>query len=90
MCTHVPITEQELFMYGSTEGEICVAYTVWSYTKGSGRTIINAVRDRAVQNGYKRLITLSPLTDMAERFHLSNGARLVKKGWKCQNFEYRL
>jgi len=38
----------------------------------------------------RRIVTLSPLTEMAERFHLSNGARFLRKGDSCQNFEYEL
>ena len=36
----------------------------------------------------KRFVTLSPLTEMAEKFHLRNGAELIYKGKTCQNFEY--
>jgi len=34
------------------------------------------------------LITLSPLTEMAERFHVKNGAKLLKRNETTQNFEY--
>jgi hypothetical protein len=40
--------------------------------------------------GCTRYVTLSPLTAMAERFHLKNGAVLVNRGDTCQNFEYLL
>ena len=35
-----------------------------------------------------RLVTLSPLTTMAERFHLKNGAKLLQVNDDTQNFEY--
>jgi hypothetical protein len=35
-----------------------------------------------------RLVTLSPLTEMAEKFHLRNGAKLIQKNETTQNFEY--
>ena len=35
-----------------------------------------------------RLVTLSPLTAMAERFHLKNGAKLLQVNDDTQNFEY--
>ena len=35
-----------------------------------------------------RLITLSPLTDMARKFHLKNGAKEVQVNLTTQNFEY--
>jgi len=39
-------------------------------------------------NHLNRLITLSPLTDMARKFHLKNGAREVQVNPTTQNFEY--
>jgi len=91
LCKDVPITEQEMFDLADPEGTVCVAYTVWSYNKGAGRRIINQLRDSA-QDLYdlNRMVTLSPLTEMAERFHISNGARFLRKGESCQNFEYPL
>ncbi len=64
-------------------------YTVWSYNRGAGRQIVLDVasylkRERSVT----RWVTLSPLTEMAERFHLRNGATLLARGAECQNFEY--
>ena len=35
-----------------------------------------------------RLVTLSPLTDMARNFHLKNGAKELQVNEKSQNFEY--
>jgi len=78
-----------MFELSDPEGTVCVAYTVWSYNKGAGRTIINQLRDNA-QDLYSRMVTLSPLTEMAERFHISNGATFLRKGESCQNFEYPL
>ena len=37
-----------------------------------------------------RLITLSPLTDMARKFHLKNGAKEVQVNLTTQNFEYNV
>ena len=39
-------------------------------------------------NHLNRLVTLSPLTAMAERFHLKNGAKLLQVNDDTQNFEY--
>ena len=85
----VPITEQELEQYSDPNGNIAVFYTVWSYNRGAGRQIVLDVasylkRERSVT----RWVTLSPLTEMAERFHLRNGATLLARGAECQNFEY--
>ena len=93
----VPITEHELDYYSQAacqdgqHGDIAVFYTVWSYAKGAGRKIVLETAEYLKkERGIKRFVTLSPLTDMAERFHLRNGATLYKKGNECQNFEYEV
>lgn len=88
LCSQVPTTEQELYDYADTSGDVLVAYTVWSYVRGAGREIINLAREAARDEHCARLVTLSPLTEMAERFHIRNGARFVAKYEHCQNFEY--
>ena len=35
-----------------------------------------------------RLVTLSPLTDMARNFHIKNGAKELQVNETPQNFEY--
>lgn len=67
-------------------------YTVWSYDKGAGREIIFCVADSIQQQKphIHRYCTLSPLTEMAEKFHLRNGASFLRRGDTCQNFEYTL
>jgi hypothetical protein len=91
----VPLTEQELDMWSQAacqdeqHGRIAVFYTVWSYDKGAGRDIIFAARDFVLDvRGCRRFVTLSPLTEMAEKFHTRNGAVLLERGDTCQNFEY--
>ena len=93
----VPKDEYELDLYSQQacqdgqRGNIAVFYTVWSYSKGAGREIVNTVAKQLHnEKRAERFITLSPLTDMAERFHLRNGAELLEKHNSCQNFEYTL
>ena len=70
-------------------GSIAVAYTVWSLEKGMGRKIILQVRDMIQDTWrFRRLVTLSPQTDMAMKFHLSNGAKLIAENIHSNNFEY--
>ena len=70
-------------------GQIAIAYTVWSKKKGGGKLIVNEVFKKIKKSNHlNRLITLSPLTDMATRFHTSNGARLIQVNDTTQNFEY--
>ena len=93
----VPITEHELDYYSQAacqdgqHGNVAVFYTVWSYAKGAGRRMVLETADYLKkERGIKRFVTLSPLTEMAEKFHLRNGATLLAKGDECQNFEYVL
>ena len=41
-------------------------------------------------NHLNRLVTLSPLTEMARKFHLNNGAQEIQVNEETQNFEYKL
>ena len=70
-------------------GQIVVAYTIWSLEKGRGRAVILKVRDMISETDrFSRLVTLSPKTDMAMKFHMSNGARLICENTNTNNFEY--
>ncbi len=72
-------------------GQIAVAYTVWSKKRGGGRLIVKEVFKKIKKtNHLNRLVTLSPLTDMARKFHLSNGAVEVEVNEYSQNFEYKM
>jgi hypothetical protein len=91
----IPITEMELGLMSRSasqdgqRGNIAVFYTVWSYDRGAGREIVLSVASHVKQEyNVDRWITLSPLTEMAERFHIKNGASLLERGNECQNFEY--
>lgn len=87
--TDVPASEDDLELFSSSTGNIAVFYTVWSYTKGSGRDIVNQTASYIKYNKpVNRFVTLSPLTEMARNFHLSNGAKLLAEHSTCQNFEY--
>ena len=93
----IPITEHELDYYSQAacqdgqHGNVAVFYTVWSYAKGAGRRmVLETAEYLKKERGIKRFVTLSPLTEMAEKFHLRNGAELLAKGNECQNFEYTL
>ena len=71
------------------QGNIAIAYTVWSLKKGGGKMIVKEVCKMIKKSNHlNRLVTLSPLTKMAEKFHLRNGARLIQKNESTQNFEY--
>ena len=93
----VPKDEKDLEYYAQAasqdgqHGSIAVAYTVWSYSKGAGREMVLKARDFIKQHRpVTRLVTLSPLTTMAERFHIRNGATLIAVHPYAQNFEYKI
>ena len=72
-------------------GNIAIAYTVWSKKKGGGKLIVNEVFKMIKKSNHlSRLITLSPLTEMARKFHLSNGAIELRVNEKTRNFEYEI
>jgi len=83
----VPTNENDMKWVGTS---CAVFYTVWSYKPGAGREIVNGVAERIHNQRpwVKRFVTLSPLTEMARKFHIKNGARLLAKHDSCQNFEY--
>ena len=72
-------------------GKIAIAYTVWSKKKGGGKLIVKEVFKMIKKSNHlNRLITLSPLTDMAKNFHLHNGAIQLQVNEETQNFEYKI
>ena len=74
---------------GQKIGKIAIAYTVWSTKKGGGKLIVKEVfKVIKKSNHLNRLVTLSPLTEMARNFHLRNGAVEVQINETTQNFEY--
>tara|TARA_B100000214_G_scaffold364393_1_gene330943 strand:- start:853 stop:1422 length:570 start_codon:yes stop_codon:yes gene_type:complete len=71
-------------------GKIAIAYTVWSKKKGGGKLIVKEVFKMIKKSNHlNRLVTLSPLTEMARKFHLRNGAVELQVNETTQNFEYK-
>ena len=85
----VPTSEKDMKWVGM---KCAVFYTVWSYKPGAGREIVNGVAERIKNQRpwVKRFVTLSPLTEMARKFHIKNGAKFIGKHHDCQNFEYEV
>ena len=76
---------------GQSVGKIAIAYTVWSKKKGGGKLIVKEVFKKVKRSNHlNRLVTLSPLTNMATKFHKKNGAKLLQVNEKTQNFEYKV
>jgi len=78
-------------MRGQNVGKIAIAYTVWSKKKGGGKLIVKEVYKKIKKSNHlNRLVTLSPLTEMASKFHSRNGAKLIQVNETTQNFEYKV
>tara|TARA_B100000989_G_C19493822_1_gene451039 strand:+ start:54 stop:653 length:600 start_codon:yes stop_codon:yes gene_type:complete len=76
---------------GQQVGKIAIAYTVWSKKKGGGKLIVKEVYKMIKKSNHlNRLVTLSPLTEMARKFHLRNGAIELQVNDETQNFEYKV
>lgn len=91
----VPKNEQELLEdYDLDSFDVAVFYTVYSLSKekGVGREIINKALNhiRWFKPFVKTVMTLSPMTDMAKNFHLSNGATTFRVNEDTVNYEYKL
>jgi hypothetical protein len=94
-CNEVPTCENDMELWSQQavqdgqHGSVAVFYTVWSYDKGAGREIVLKTKKLLEkETPTTRFVTLSPLTEMARKFHLRNGAKFVAKHFDCQNFEY--
>ena len=94
-CNEVPQTMKELNLmsknaFHEKNGNIAVAYTVWSRKRGAGKeTIFNSKKFIKEEiNTVNRFITLSPLTPIATHFHIKHGAKLININATSQNFEY--
>ena len=76
---------------GQNIGRIAIAYTVWSKKRGGGKLIVKEVFKKIKKSNHlNRLVTLSPLTEMATKFHSKNGAKLLQINENTQNFEYSI
>jgi hypothetical protein len=72
------------------EPTVAVFYTIWSYTSGSGRKLIQAAQKsiKTTHKSIKTFVTLSPPTDMARVFHLKNGAGVLSVNLDTVNYIY--
>ncbi len=87
LCDAVPDSETSLLATPVGDLTVAVAYTIWSYSAGAAQKLIFAVRD-ILPDGVKKMVTLSPQTEMARKFHIKNGACLIRENADTWNFEY--
>ena len=89
------LMSKDAFLQSATRdqkiGKIAIAYTVWSTKRGGGKLIVKQVFKMIKKSNHlNRLVTLSPLTEMARNFHLKNGAQEIQVNQETQNFEYKI
>ena len=85
----IPEDEQDLIDF-EKDKNIAVFYTIWSYTPGAGAKLLQQAAEWLLKDyaDIKGIVTLSPLTPMARRFHLKNGAKIRKENTNSVNYEY--
>lgn len=90
-CDVVPDGEQQLLTNKTNDPTTAVFYTIWSYRPGSGqRLIMQALKYIKEKNPeITKFVTLSPMTDMARKFHLRNGASILRVNQDTINYEYQ-
>tara|TARA_B110000196_G_C20919649_1_gene554603 strand:+ start:204 stop:767 length:564 start_codon:yes stop_codon:yes gene_type:complete len=72
-------------------GQIAIAYTIWSKKRGGGKLLVKEIFKMIKKSNHlNRLVTMSPLTEMARNFHLHNGATELQVNKETQNFEYKI
>ena len=72
-------------------GKIAIAYTIWSKKRGGGKLIVKEVFKMIKKSNHlNRLVTLSPLTEMARNFHLHNGSKEHQINKEKKNVEYKI
>ena len=67
-----------------------IFYTIWSYFPGAGVELLMAIVNQIRREYPKitRFVTLSPKTEMARKFHLKNGAFVMRENESSINYEY--
>ena len=75
---------------GADAPDTAIFYTIWSYKSGAGikllRNTVSKIKEQ--YPSVKRFITLSPKTEMARRFHIKNGAIVLRENSNTINYEY--
>lgn len=67
-----------------------IFYTIWSYKPGAGAELLRRTVEEIKQKypSVTKFVTLSPKTELARRFHLKNGARVMRENSDTVNYEY--
>ena len=67
-----------------------VFYTIWSYAPGAGADLLfrTVAQIREQFPNVSNFVTLSPKTEMARKFHLKNGASVLRDNSDTVNYQY--
>jgi len=85
----IPKDEQDLIDLVENK-DVAVFYTIWSYAPGAGAELLKEAANwlKTEFKDIKAIVTLSPQTEMAKRFHLKNGASIHKQNETSVNYKY--
>jgi len=85
----IPEDEQDLLDIPKDK-DVAVFYTIWSYSPGAGQSLIKQAAEWLLKDfpDIKAIVTLSPQTEMAKRFHLKNGAVVHQTNETSVNYKY--
>lgn len=85
----IPKDEQDLLNIDDTRN-VAVFYTIWSYKPGAGASLLKQAAAWLLADfpGIQAIVTLSPQTEMAKRFHTKNGATTFRQNETSVNYQY--
>ena len=87
--SEIPENEQDLIDMPHDK-DVAVFYTIWSYSPGAGASLLQEAAKwlKEEYKDLKAIVTLSPQTDMARRFHMKNGASVHRENTNSVNYKY--
>ena len=85
----IPCDEQDLISMDKDKN-VAVFYTIWSYSPGAGQALIKQAASWILKEyeNVQDIVTLSPQTEMAKRFHHKNGAITLRENETSVNYRY--
>jgi hypothetical protein len=85
----IPEDEQDLVELADAK-DVAVFYTIWSYKPGAGAELLKQAASWLLEEykDIKAIVTLSPQTEMAKRFHTKNGAKTFRQNETSVNYQY--
>jgi hypothetical protein len=85
----IPTSEEDLVTMDKDK-RVAVFYTIWSYAPGAGAKLIKEAANWILKDyqDVDDIVTLSPPTEMARRFHTKNGATVHQTNSTTVNYQY--